>query len=354
MSRLTQCIVLLAVIRIHALAAAVREENDNEVVKVVDSELETEADQMSKTIKPKELEAFYYSMYGDIDHGSIWREGRIGDINISDSCQHVRHVPRKLRHAVHFRPRGISSFYQKYTEAYGIPVIGSNSVSDAAISRACYVLRFLLADRSDLREAYFRSYGRVAIIAKDGALRTIPEYHFLPQVYDEATPGLGAIPFAPISSTKENNVRCWRNDTYGREDILIREIGQGIFHLAVNYLNLGRMQEVLDDLYNRAMASNWWRNTYAELTPASYFGEGLQSYYNVNGYSYFPNGEHNEISTRIKLRQYDPELFMLIHQLWPCGNHYIKRCHSRGSEFYQRLNTDCPLGKYYMRMYKSS
>ena len=44
---------------------------------------------------------------------------------------------------------------------------GSEKVPDEALQRACYVLRFLLADIRLLREKYFRSYGRVAIMAVD-------------------------------------------------------------------------------------------------------------------------------------------------------------------------------------------
>ena len=138
------------------------------------------------------------------------------------------------------------------------------------MSRACYVLRFLLADRKDLRTAYYRAYGRVAIIATTDVLTTLPEYHFLPQVYDQGTPGVGAIPIAPVSSAQVENVLCLRNDTHGKEDILLREIAQGVFHLAARYVLPG-LEDRLKRLYDRAMASGWWRNTYAALTPDSYF-----------------------------------------------------------------------------------
>ena len=44
-----------------------------------------------------------------------------------------------------------SSFYQKYTVAFNIPVLGSLKVSDEALRRACYVLHFMLSDRRDIR-----------------------------------------------------------------------------------------------------------------------------------------------------------------------------------------------------------
>ena len=57
-------------------------------------------------------------------------------------------------------------FYSKYTHAYGIPIIASSVVSDEALKRACYVTRFLFADRSDIRENMYKYFGRVAVIGK--------------------------------------------------------------------------------------------------------------------------------------------------------------------------------------------
>ena len=56
------------------------------------------------------------------------------------------HVPRDVR-----RQYDLDQFYQRYTHAYGIPILSSEKVRDDALKRACYVVRFMLADREDLR-----------------------------------------------------------------------------------------------------------------------------------------------------------------------------------------------------------
>ena len=61
-------------------------------------------------------------------------------------------------------------------------------VPDRALSRACYVLRFLLSDRADLRRAYYKSYGRVAVIGSQQTLSDVPEYRAL---------GVDSVPFPP-------------------------------------------------------------------------------------------------------------------------------------------------------------
>jgi len=65
-------------------------------------------------------------------------------------------------------------------------------VPNTAISRACYVLRFLLSDRADLRLAYYQSYGRVAVVGRRQTLSDVPEYRAI---------GVDTLPFPPDDAT---------------------------------------------------------------------------------------------------------------------------------------------------------
>ena len=62
-----------------------------------------------------------------------------------------------------------------------------------------------------------------------------------------------------------------------------------------------------------------------------YFAEGVQSYFNVNAYASPPDGIHNKINTRDKLRQYDPTLFGLVKEVFPCQNLIQDRCDRTGT-----------------------
>ena len=66
-------------------------------------------------------------------------------------------------------------------------------------------------------------------------------------------------------------------------------------------------------------------------TVQEYFGEGVQSFFDVNAYSARPNGIHNHVNTRAKLRSYDPTLFRLLKEVFPCMNIYHKRCNKGNS-----------------------
>ena len=143
-------------------------------------------------------------------------------------------------------------------------------MADETIKRACYVLRFLLADRADLRHAFYSAHGRVAVIAAREDLTQLPEYWFLGREYDEATRGLGAVPVIPVSSAGEENILCDEDDMYLSEDILIRELAMGILKLAVPKAIPSTYRELVKH-YNHAKRSGWWKNTYAMLSADSYF-----------------------------------------------------------------------------------
>ncbi|XP_046559307.1 uncharacterized protein LOC124268382 [Haliotis rubra] len=247
--------------------------------------------------------------------------GRPGHSTSTNTCSDIRGVPAQLRSASNIRPSGLSYFYQKYTEAYGIPVLGSVNVPDDALRRACYILRFLLADHSGVRQSYYRLSGRVAVIgAREGTV-SIPEHAWLGPAWNARARGLGATEHAPVSTGGEENILCYNIDRYRFEDIFLHEFAHGIHLLGAKYAIPG-WQSRLQSLFYQARSAGRWRRTYAMTTLKNTllpihnaFAEGTQSYFNVNAYSTVPNGIHNRVNTREKLRQYDPQLFSLIQEM---------------------------------------
>jgi len=309
---------------------------ENEVIKIPDA-LVTHRNATEERVTPNLLEAYYYRLYGDLENTNAGY-GRNGDPTSTWSCEFVRGVPLHQ----HMKPH-ISHEYTKYTEAYGIPVLGTPDVPDRALSRACYVLRFMLSDSAIIRERFYANYGRLAIIPETATVGDLPEYrrNSLPPQYDIATRGLGAVRVAPLTSVGVENLLCYSNDVNRREDILVRTMAHSIQHLAAKYV-IPDFHGSLTTMYERARKSSWWDSTYASHTPDSYFGQGVQAYFNVAGYASPANGVYNSINTRVKLRSYDPELYYFIQTLFPCGNTYLKRCTTRGNENFQTLQMDCP------------
>ena len=122
---------------------------------------------------------------------------REGSPTKTHSCNHVSRVPDELRSPSGMRPDGLKEFYQKYTEAYNIPVLASSKVPDDALRRACYVLRFGLADHSRVRTGFYKRHGRVAVKAESESMDDIPEYKYR---YSPLSLGIGATPTMPVST----------------------------------------------------------------------------------------------------------------------------------------------------------
>ena len=90
-----------------------------------------------------------------------------------------------------------------------IEFTGSISVPDEALQRMCYVARFLLADRYDVRNLYYRNYGRFAVMSKVEVTTDIPEHADLDHCYDTYTRGMGATLERPVTTTGEANLLCY-------------------------------------------------------------------------------------------------------------------------------------------------
>ena len=87
-------------------------------------------------------------------------------------------------------------------------VSGSSRVSDNALRRACYTLRFLFAGHSRVRNSFYRLSGRVALIGRTEGTNWIPEHSNLPAWWNDRARGLGATTHAPVSTGGEENVLC--------------------------------------------------------------------------------------------------------------------------------------------------
>eukprot|EP00112_Aurelia_sp_Birch-Aquarium-sp1_P020054 Seg508.5 transcript_id=Seg508.5/GoldUCD/mRNA.D3Y31 product="putative tyrosinase-like protein tyr-3" protein_id=Seg508.5/GoldUCD/D3Y31 len=93
-------------------------------------------------------------------------------------------------------------------------------------------------------------------------------------------------------------------------------------------------------IYRYAQSRGLWANTYAMSTWKEYFAEGVQSYFHVNNYANPPDGIHNHVNTREKLRTYDPTLYALVKEVFPCGNFIKDRCDKSGADKPLRMNCD--------------
>ncbi|KTE24652.1 MULTISPECIES: hypothetical protein [unclassified Sphingopyxis] len=207
------------------------------------------------------------------------------------------------------------SFYAKYVDAGGIPVLGSQRVSDAALRKARANILTLIPDRPAGVVAALRAQRvRVVILARGESVRAIPEYAaaFPRRARDAAYwGGFGATPALPIVAGTEENLLDGRNE----ENVFVHEFAHTVAEMAL----------AADPGFARAWAAAWehargaglWANTYAGGHRNEYWAEGVQSYFGTNREG--PgggDGVHNHANTRDELREYDPRLFALIDAVY--------------------------------------
>jgi len=216
---------------------------------------------------------------------------------------------------------GLDSYYERYVNANGIPVVSSANVSDEALARGCAAAVHLLGKRADVHARLVQNGFRLAVIGIDEVLTGLPEYSDLatlnPNVdWDYAVRSVGASSARPVSSVGEENLLCLSDDLFVGESIAVHSLAHGL-----------RSQGILDvdpdwddrlrAAYDAALASDLWTETYAATEPSQYWAEGVQSWYDTNIEVTPPDGLHNAINTRSELKAYDPELASLIAEHVP-------------------------------------
>ncbi len=220
-------------------------------------------------------------------------------------------------------PKNLSldPFYKKYIDANGIPVVSSEKVTDQALVEARVLVVKMLSKRDELRKALIANKTRVAIMAPSEVTIDIPEHKDLYQVFpgtdwNNRCRGVGATKVRPVCSVGEENLLGYQNDRYRGESILIHEFGHTILNMGISNTNTDFIW-TLKQTYNDAISKGLWKDTYAGSNADEYWAEGVQDWFDANLKANPPNGIHNEIHTRKGLKEYDPDLFSLLAQVFP-------------------------------------
>ncbi|XP_033634858.1 uncharacterized protein LOC117296096 [Asterias rubens] len=255
--------------------------------------------------------------------GSEWR------------CERVTEVPKNVRDE--FR---LSYSYQKYAHAYNIPILGTENADDEAIQRACYVTRFLFADRRDLREAFFRAWGRVAVMDNNEVTLRIPEHSHLNESYNSAR-GLGGTLHIPVATGATENLLCQPDDPSKLEDTFAHVLAHTIRRVSITMI-ISSYKSRLMGAYMNSRLNGLWPGTRAMYTVDEYFAQGALSFFNVS--APYTEQTKNDINTREKLERYDPGLYSLIKEIFPCMNTIVDRCDDQTKRKTHQIKINCNEG----------
>ena len=166
----------------------------------------------------------------------------------------------------------LAPFYKKYVNSFGLPIVSSQEVPDAALLRANSLINQMLADRPDIRKALIEAGVRFVVMGAKEMTTDIPEYsHMKPKKFwDERARGLGG----RVVSCGEENLLCYPVDRYDDENILIHEFAHCIHHSGIGRIDKD-FDKNLKASYEKALAKGLWKNTYAGSNVGEYWAEGV-------------------------------------------------------------------------------
>jgi hypothetical protein len=235
----------------------------------------------------------------------------------------------------------IDSFYKKYADAFGIPIVSSEKVPDDALFIARDIVNYMLVKRPDVRTALINRGARVLIMAETEMETDLPERHNWkkPAIDDpRLTPGerenydkpggIGSMSDreywnrrargmgGTVTSCAEENLLGYEGTRYYGENILVHEFSHNI-HGALRSVDTALYNEI-GRAYETAKAKGLYKGQYAINTVAEYWAEGTQWWF-------WSNYEFYDGATRVQspddLKAYDPVLYSLLAKVY--HDHHI-------------------------------
>ena len=227
-----------------------------------------------------------------------------------------------------------TSFYRKYADANGFPILGSAKVSDAALAIVRDQVNYMLGNRPDIRDTMIAHGARIVVMAETEYTMDIPEQrdwkvpkYLDPRLtsqerarYYEAG-GLGSMtaegywnPRArgmggTLTSCAEENVLGFYRTRYWGTNICVHEFSHSIMGSGIGNADPQWFQAIVD-AYKHAKAE-------CLRTADGYAGNTFNEYWATGVEWYVGNGGRQ----RAELRSTDSTLYELISRLIPESAH---------------------------------
>lgn len=235
---------------------------------------------------------------------------------------------------------GLDSFYTKYADAYGIPVVSSGKVPDIALLYARDIINYMVLKRPDVRASLIADHARLSILGRFEMQTDLPECRDWKKpalddqrltdkeragynqpggvgsmsdkgYWNQRARGMGGIQ----TSCAEENLLGYPGTKYYGENIAVHEFSHNI---------MGALQKVdpvlyakIEAAYRAAKAKGLYKGQYAINTMYEYWAEGSQWWF-------WSNYEFNDGDIRVQspddLKKYDPQLYSILDQVYP-GHH---------------------------------
>lgn len=239
-----------------------------------------------------------------------------------------------------------TTFYRKYANASGVPILSSALVPDEALLVARDIVTHMLAARPDLRADLIARGGRVGVMSVTEMTTDIPEQRDWKkpaladrrltdgerarynqpggigsmtdkEYWDRRARGMGGT----FTTGAEENVLGYPGTRYYGEHILVHEFSHNI-HGSIRRVDPA-LQDELETAYREATEQKMYINArggrhYAVNTIAEYFAEGTQWWF-WNNYpeTFVTNGVEHSVWSPDDLKAYDPKLYGILSRVYP-------------------------------------
>jgi len=235
---------------------------------------------------------------------------------------------------------GLDTFYKKYADAFGIPIVSSEKVPDDALLIARDIVNYMLLKRVDVRSALINRKARVLVMAQTEMETDLPERRdwkkptkddrrLTPgerenydkpggiasmtdrEYWNRRARGMGGT----VTSCAEENLLGYPGTRYYGENILVHEFSHNIMG-ALRTADAALYAEI-EAAYESAKSKSMYKGQYAINTVAEYWAEGTQWWF-------WSNFEFYDGQTRVQspddLKAYDPTLYNIFERVY-AGHH---------------------------------
>jgi len=216
----------------------------------------------------------------------------------------------------------LPSYYTKYVDASGIPVVSNSTVADAALYKMQYIVNVMIYRDPSVKQQLQAHLRRVLIIPKNDGMTSLPEYANLDQTnpipgstWNQRAQGVGWTDALPYMSCSEANLlhSGYPLDRYTDESICIHEMAHTVFDAGIVFRDADA-QNRLTALYNADVSRGLLGSTYAGTNTREYWAEMVQAWFNAASCS---NPNNTPICTQNALYQYDLPLWNEIGHWFP-------------------------------------
>ncbi len=237
---------------------------------------------------------------------------------------------------------GLDPFYKKYADAFGIPIVSSEKVPDAALLMARDVVNYMLMKRPDVRDVMIGRKSRVMVMAEKEMETDLPERsdwkkpakddprltvreranYDMPngigsqtdkEYWNQRARGMGG----NLTSCAEENLLGYAGTRYYGEQILVHEFSHNVMG-ALRVADPALFQEI-GAAYASAKEKGLYKGQYAENTVAEYWAEGTQWWFWSN-IEFYDATTHARIQSPDDLKAYDPALYHIFERVY-AGHH---------------------------------